>query len=94
MRRLRGIIPLLTDAKDNNQEFQSLEVRFYAGEGKYRMEDETGGIDFSMQKTEDGTEIFITKDESSVTESIVVRVIGADDAVYHVHGNVEYRIQI
>ncbi len=89
-----GIIPLLTDAKDNNQEFQSLEVRFYAGEGKYRMEDETGGIDFSMQKTEDGTEIFITKDESSVTESIVVRVIGADDAVYHVHGNVEYRIQI
>ncbi len=89
-----GIIPLLTDAKDNNQEFQSLEVRFYAGEGKYRMEDETGGIDFSMQKTEDGTEIFITKDESSVTESIVVRVIGADDTVYHVHGNVEYRIQI
>ena len=89
-----GIIPLLTDAKDNNQEFKSLEVRFYAGEGKYRLEDETGGIDFSMKKTEDGTDIFITKDENSVTESIVVRVIGADDTVYHVHGNVEYRIQI
>lgn len=89
-----GIIPLLTDEKDNNQEFQSLEVRFYAGEGKYRLEDETGGIDFSMQKTEDGTEIFIKKDENSVTKSIVVRVIGADDTVYHVHGNVEYRIQI
>lgn len=89
-----GIIPLLTDEKDNNQEFQSLEVRFYDGEGKYRLEDETGGIDFSMQKTEDGTEIFITKDENSVTESIVVRVIGAEDTVYHVHGNVEYRIQI
>ena len=89
-----GIIPLLTDEKDNNQEFQSLEVRFYDGEGKYRLEDETGGIDFSMQKTEDGTEIFITKDESSVTKNIVVRVIGADDTVYHVHGNVEYRIQI
>ena len=71
-----------------------MEVRFYAGEGKYRLEDEAGGIDFSMQKTEDGTEIFITKDERSVTESIVVRVIGADDTVYHVHGNVEYRIQI
>ncbi len=89
-----GIIPLLANEKDNHQEFTSLEVRFYAGEGKYRLEDETGGIDFSMQKTEDGTEIFITKDESSVTESIVVRVIGADDTVYHVHGNVEYRIQI
>lgn len=89
-----GIIPLLVNEKDNNQEFKSLEVRFYAGEGKYRLEDETGGIDFSMQKTEDGTEIFITKDENSVTESIVVRVIGADDTVYHVHGNVEYRIQI
>ena len=89
-----GIIPLLANEKDNNQEFKSLEVRFYAGEGKYRLEDETGGIDFSMQKTEDGTEIFITKDERSVTENIVVRVIGADDTVYHVHGNVEYRIQI
>ena len=89
-----GIIPLLANEKDNNQEFKSLEVRFYAGEGKYRLEDETGGIDFSMQKTEDGTEIFITKDENSVTENIVVRVIGADDTVYHVHGNVEYRIQI
>ena len=89
-----GIIPLLANEQGNDQEFKSLEVRFYAGEGKYRMEDETGGIDFSMQKTEDGTEIFITKDESSVTENIVVRVIGADDAVYHVHGNVEYHIQI
>lgn len=89
-----GIIPLLANEQGNDQEFKSLEVRFYAGEGKYRMEDETGGIDFSMQKTEDGTEIFITKDENSVTENIVVRVIGADDTVYHVHGNVEYRIQI
>ena len=89
-----GIIPLLANEQGNDQEFKSLEVRFYAGEGKYRLEDETGGIDFSMQKTEDGTEIFITKDESSVTENIVVRVIGADDTVYHVHGNVEYRIQI
>lgn len=89
-----GIIPLLANEQGNDQEFKSLEVRFYAGEGKYRLEDETGGIDFSMQKTEDGTEIFITKDENSVTENIVVRVIGADDAVYHVHGNMEYSIQI
>ena len=89
-----GIIPLLANEQGNHQDFKSLEVRFYAGEGKYRLEDEAGGIDFSMQKTEDGTEIFITKDERSVTESIVVRVIGADDTVYHVHGNVEYHIQI
>lgn len=89
-----GIIPLLANEQGNHQDFKSLEVRFYAGEGKYRLEDEAGGIDFSMQKTEDGTEIFITKDERSVTESIVVQVIGADDTVYHVHGNVEYRIQI
>ena len=49
---------------------------------------------FLCKRQRMGTEIFIFKDERSVTESIVVEVIGADDTVYHVRGNVEYRIQI
>ena len=89
-----GIVPLLADYRDNDQEFRSLEVRFYAGNGSYRMEDEAGGIDFSMQKTEDGIEIFVTKDETCPTEKLAIRVIGASDTVYHVHGNMEYSIQI
>lgn len=89
-----GIVPLLADCRDNDQEFRSLEVRFYAGNGSYRMEDEAGGIDFSMQKTEDGIEIFVTKDETCPTEKLAIRVIGASDTVYHVHGNMEYTIQI
>ena len=66
----------------------------YAGNGKYRLEDEAGGIDFSMQKTEDGIEIFVTKEETCPTEKLAIRVIGASDTVYHVHGNMEYSIQI
>ena len=89
-----GIVPLLADYRDNDQEFRSLEVRFYAGNGSYRMEDEAGGIDFSMKKTEDGIEIFVTKDETCPTEKLTIRVIGASDTVYHVHGNMEYSIQI
>lgn len=89
-----GIVPLLADYRNNDQEFRSLEVRLYAGNGKYRLEDEAGGIDFSMQKTEDGIEIFVTKEETCPTEKLAIRVIGASDTVYHVHGNMEYSIQI
>lgn len=89
-----GIVPLLADYRNNDQEFRSLEVCLYAGNGKYRLEDEAGGIDFSMQKTEDGIEIFVTKEETCPTEKLAIRVIGASDTVYHVHGNMEYSIQI
>ena len=89
-----GIVPLLADYRNNDQEFRSLEVCLYAGNGKYRLEDEAGGIDFSMQKTKDGIEIFVTKEETCPTEKLAIRVIGASDTVYHVHGNMEYSIQI
>lgn len=72
-----GIIPMLSCGTTNNQSFERLEVRCYAGEGTYRMEDEQGGITFAIGMTEEGAVVSITPDADSVTREIKVTVVGA-----------------
>lgn len=68
---------MLSCGTTNNQSFERLEVRCYAGEGTYRMEDEQGGITFAIGMTEEGAVVSITPDADSVTREIKVTVVGA-----------------
>ena len=72
-----SIIPMLADASSNDQSFTSLEVVGYAGcEGKYRMYDDVGYIDFKLKEDEeDGYVITSRKYKGVVTENIETTII-------------------
>lgn len=72
-----AVVPLLTDGENNQQNFNSLEVRFYAGNGTYRMYDEKGYIDFAVTAEGDKMNISIEPSEDCVTKEIKITALGA-----------------
>lgn len=80
-----GILPLLMNGESNEQDFKSLEVFFYAGNGAYRMYDEKGYIDFSVTTEGDKMNISIEPSEDCVTKEIKITALGA--ASYDVSHN-------
>ncbi len=73
-----AIIPLLADGNHNNQDFTSLEVRLYAGNGSYCMQDEEGSITFTLT-TEDGKmNVSVQPEGKVVTKHLALRFIGGE----------------
>ncbi len=56
----------------NLQEFDELDVRVFAGEGKYTMYDEVGSIDFTMTKDGAGYRLNIAPSEDCITKSVKI----------------------
>lgn len=59
-----AIIPMIAKREGNSQKFDSLEVKVYAGEGEYRMFDESGFTDFKLTETEEGYLLTINDDNN------------------------------
>lgn len=71
-----GIIPMLAKGRSNSQKFDRLEVRVYAGNGKYRMFDEGGFTDFEVKEIPDGYEVSV--DDSLNTEKAEYKITFVD----------------
>ncbi|MDD6194353.1 MAG: glycoside hydrolase family 31 protein [Lachnospiraceae bacterium] len=80
-----AVVPLLMNGESNHQDFTSLEVCFYAGEGTYRMYDEIGYIDFAVTSDGDKMKISIEPSEDCATKEIKITALGA--ASYDVSHN-------
>ena len=74
--RAGAVIPLLAEDQGNRQEFTSLEVLIYAGNGNYRMEDETGCVDFSVETADGKCNVTVTVSEDAAVEKMTLRLIG------------------
>ena len=71
-----AIIPMLKPRKGNSQIFDQLEVRVYAGEGKYRMFDEGGYTDFEVAKIEGGYVVKIDDTYAPIKAEITIDFVG------------------
>ena len=72
-----AVIPLLAEGAGNRQDFTSLEVLVYAGNGTYRMEDEKGYVEFTVETVNGKTSIAIEPRDGVITKRIELRLIGA-----------------
>ena len=84
--RAGAVIPLLAPDLGNRQDFTSLEVWIYAGNGAFRMEDACGGIDFSVTTQGDSMDVSVEAEPGTVTKEIVLRLIGGTTGEITVKG--------
>lgn len=71
-----AIIPMLPADKGNKQDFIELEVRVYGGNGKYRMSDEVGYIEFTTMRREETVDVRIEPGKGCVTQEIELHFVG------------------
>ena len=72
-----GIVPMLLQGETNDQSFEELELLCYAGDGEYRIYDETGYMDVSMKVTGDCAKIELKPQDGFITKRIRVKALGA-----------------
>ena len=71
-----AIIPMLKARGGNSQTFDEIEIRVYAGEGNYRMFDEGGYTDFSVEKVDGGYVVKIDDTYAPVKAEIAIDFVG------------------
>jgi alpha-glucosidase (family GH31 glycosyl hydrolase) len=71
-----AIIPMLKARGGNSQTFDEIEIRVYAGEGDYRMFDEGGYTDFSVEKVDGGYVVRIDDTYAPVKAEIAIDFVG------------------